>query len=419
MGKPKKLMGVQQNLLKPDQALRAVLEYICSESNKLHNCAVYYARQMYFKAKRYVTPFDLNYELLKNRHFAALCAQAAQQTCGAVGEAVKSFSELIKLFWSGDLTDKPNFPKYRKPGLHLVAYPKQALKLIDGLVRFPLGLQTKAWFGLAEFYLPFPSNLDWEDIKEVRILPRNGAFYAEFVYPTGVVKADVDPDKVLGVDPGLDNWVTCISNAGTSFIIDGLHLKSINQWHNKTVAKLMEGQPNGYWSKRLARATEKRNRVMRDAVNKAAKKIVDHCLAHGIGTLVFGWNDGQKDGANLGSKTNQKYVQIPHARLKERVKQLCAKHGIRFIQTEESYTSKASFVDADEIPVYGEKPMDWEPSGRRIKRGLYRAGNEWRINADCNGAANIMRKVAAMLGLDLSGVSRGALSAPVRVPLWN
>jgi putative transposase len=419
MGKPKKLMGVQQNLLKPDQALRAILEYICSESNKLHNCAVYYARQMYFKNKHYVTPFDLNYELLKNRHFAALCAQAAQQTCGAVGEAVKSFSELIKLFWSGDLTDKPKFPKYRKPGLHLVAYPKQALKLIDGLVRFPLGLQTKAWFDLAEFYLPFPSNLDWDDIREVRILPRNSAFYAEFVYPTVMVKAEVDPDKVLGVDPGLDNWATCISNVGTSFIIDGLHLKSINQWYNKTVAKLMEGQPNGYWSKRLARATEKRNRVMRDAVNKAAKKIVDHCLAHGIGTLVFGWNDGQKDGANLGSKMNQKYVQIPHAKLKERVKQLCAKHGIRFIQTEESYTSKASFVDADEIPVYGEKPMDWEPSGRRIKRGLYRTGNEWWINADCNGAANIIRKVAAMLGLDLSGVSRGALSAPVRVPLWN
>jgi hypothetical protein len=82
-------------------------------------------------------------------------------------------------------------------------------------------------------------------------------------------------------------------------------------------------------------------------------------------------------------------------------------------------TSKASFVDADEIPVYGEKPMEWKPSGRRIKRGLYRAGNEWRINADCNGAANIIRKVATMLGLDLSGVSRGALTAPSRIPLWN
>ena len=419
MGKPKKLMGVQQNLLKPDKELRSILEYICSESNKLHNCAVYYARQIYFKTKKYVTPFDLNYELGKNRHFSALCAQAAQQTCGAVGESVKSFSELIKMFWQGELKDKPKFPKYRKPGMHLVAYPKQALKLVDGMVRLPLGLQTKAWFGVSEFFLPFPSNLDWDCIKEVRILPRNGEFYAEFVYPTTIVKADVDPSKVLGIDPGLNNWVTCISNIGTSFIIDGLHLKSINQWYNKNVAKLMTDKPNGYWSKRLARATEKRNRVMRDAVNKAAKKIVDHCLENGIGTVVFGWNDGQKDSANMGKKTNQKYVQIPHAKLKERVKQLCEKNGIQFVQTEESYTSKASFVDADEIPVYGEKPMEWKPSGRRIKRGLYRAGNEWRINADCNGAANIIRKVATMLGLDLSGVSRGALTAPSRIPLWN
>ncbi len=419
MNKPKKLMGVQQNLLKPDKELRALLEYVCSESNKLHNCAVYYARQIYFKTKAYVTPFDLNYELGKNRHFAAMCAQAAQQTCGAVGESVKSFSALIKMFWNDELKDKPKFPNYRKPGMHVIAYPKQALKFVDGNVRLPLGLQTKAWFGVGEVLIPFPSNLDFSAIREVRILPRNGEFYAEFVYPAFVVQADVDPTKVLGIDPGLNNWVTCISNIGTSFIIDGLHLKSINQWYNKTVAKLMTDKPNGYWSKRLARATEKRNRVMRDAVNKAAKTIVAHCLDNGIGKVVFGWNDGQKDGANMGAKTNQKYVQIPHAKLKERVKQLCEKHGIQFVQTEESYTSKASFVDRDEIPVYGEKPIGWKPSGRRIKRGLYRSGNEWRINADCNGAANIIRKVATMLGLDLSGVSRGALSAPVRVSLWN
>jgi putative transposase len=176
MGKSKKLMGVQQNLLRPDKELRSVLEYICSESNKLHNCAVYYSRQIYFKTKKYVTSFDLNYELGKNRHFAALCAQAAQQTCGAVGESVKSFSALIKMFWNGELKDKPKFPKYRKPGMHLVAYPKQALKLVDGMVRLPLGLQTKAWFGVSEFFLPFPSNLDWACIREVRILPRNGEF---------------------------------------------------------------------------------------------------------------------------------------------------------------------------------------------------------------------------------------------------
>ncbi|PHM06427.1 hypothetical protein CK516_33590 [Nostoc sp. 'Peltigera malacea cyanobiont' DB3992] len=272
-----------------------------------------------------------------------------------------------------------------------------------------------------------PSNLDFAALREVRILPRNGEFYAEFVYPVVAVKTDLDKAKVLGVDPGLNNWVTCVSNTGTSFSIDGRKLKSMNQWYNKSVAKLMGGKDNGYWSNRLARLTEKRNRVMRDAVNKSAKKIVDHCIQNGIGTIAWGWNDGQKDSANMGSKTNQKYVQIPHARLKERVKQLCEKYGIQFLQTEESYTSVASFVDRDELPVYGAKPVracvsegeGWKPSGRRVKRGLYRAGNEWRINADCNGAANIIRKVAVIFGFKLEGISRGVLTAPLKLQIWS
>lgn len=417
--KKKKFLGVQQNLISPNSELKAVLEFICSESNKLHNCAVYYARQIYFKTKRYVTPFDVIKELGSNPHFSAMCAQAAQQTCGAVGESVKSFSELIKMFWKGELKDKPKFPNYRKPGMHLVAYPKQALKLVDGQIRFPLGMKVKAWFGLDSFVLPMPTNLGFDAIKEVRILPRNGEFYVEFVYPATKVSVALDKDKVLGIDPGLNSWVTGVSNAGTSFLVDGRKLKALNQWYNKSVAKLMDGKENGYWSKRLARLTERRNRVMRDATNKTAKRIVDHCVENGIGSIVWGWNEGQKTESNMGKKTNQKFVQIPHARLKERVKQLCEKYGIQFIQTEESYTSQASFVDRDELPVFGEKPKGWKPSGRRVKRGLYRAGNEWRINADCNGAANIIRKVAVMFGFELDGISRGALTAPKKLQVWS
>lgn len=180
------------------------------------------------------------------------------------------------------------------------------------MVRFgPLGLKVKAWFGLSEFFLPMPSNLDFAALREVRILPRNGEFYAEFVYPVVAVKTELDKAKVLGVDPGLDNWVMCVSNVGTSFSMDRRKLKSMNQWYKKSVAKSMDGKENGYWSKRLARLTEKRNQVMRDAVNKVGKKIVDHCLQHGIGSIVWGRNEGQKDSANMGKQTNQKYVQIP------------------------------------------------------------------------------------------------------------
>lgn len=421
MPKPKKLMGVQQDLITTDKDTQAVLEYICSESNKLHNCAVYYARQMWFKTKTFVTGFDLVNEMRKsgNARFSALPSYVAEQVCISVGESIRSFSELLKKSRKGELDQKPKFPNYRKPGYQLAAFPKVCLKLIGGMIRFPLGLQVKAWFGLKEFFLPMPSNLDFATLREVRILPRNGCFYAEFVYPVSVVKVDLDPAKCLGLDHGINNWLTGVSNVGTSFVIDGKHLKSINQWCNKSVARLMEGKENGFWSKRLANLTEKRNRQMRDAVNKTARLIINHCLENKIGTVVFGWNRGQKDGANMGAKTNQKFVQIPTARLKERIKQLCEQHEIQFVETEEAYTSKASFLDSDSLPKHGEKPEGWKASGNRVKRGLYKASNGFRINADCNGAANILRKVAIMLGLDLSGISRGDLTAPLKIRFWS
>ena len=267
-----------------------------------------------------------------------------------------------------------------------------------------------------------PSNLDFALLREVRILPRNGAFYSEFVYKVEVTQPEVDSSKVLEIDHSIDNWLTCVSNVGTSFIIDGRHLKSLNQWYNKQVSSLKENQSQGSWSKQLACVTERRNRQVRDAINKAARLVINHCLENQIGTVVFGWNKGQKDLINLGSKTNQKFVQIPTGKLKDRIKQLCEQYGIKFVETEESYTSKASFLDSDELPTFGEKPEEWQESGKRVKRGLYRTANNWYINADCNGAANILRKVATTLrqgsvqtwGFNLSGVGRGALTTPLR-----
>jgi IS605 OrfB family transposase len=203
----------------------------------------------------------------------------------------------------------------------------------------------------------------------------------------------------------------------------------LNRWYNKKVSTIKEGKSQGFWSKKLAKLTEKRNRQMRDsealaslrasAVNKAARLVINHCLENNIGTVVFGWNQGQKQKSNLSAKNNQKWVQVPISRLKDRISQLCQQYGIRFVETEESYTSKCSFVDGDYLPKYGERPESWKPSGRRIKRGLYRTALNWYVNADCNGSANILRKVATMLGLNLSGVGRVQLTAPQRIFLWS
>ncbi|MGA9382074.1 MAG: transposase [Phormidium sp.] len=411
------MYGCQQALIKPDRELRAILEFICEESNKLANCGIYYARQLYFKTGKIIGKHDLSYLLKSHPHFRALYSHVAQQTLINVAESFKSFQRLNSLFASGNGI-QPKLPKYKKNSLKMVTFPSSDVKLKNGLLRLPLGSRVKTWFGLDAFYIPMPSNLKFADIKEIRILPRNRCFYAEFIYKLEVEKPILDPSKALGIDHGIDNWLTCVSNAGTSFIVDGKWLKSVNQWYNKSVSTIKEKKPQGFWSHRLARITEKRHRRMRDSVNKAARIVVNHCLMNGIGKIVFGWNTGQKNSANMGAKTNQKFVFVPTAKLKERIKQLCEVYGIEFFETEESYTSKASFVDRDFLPVFGEKPEGWKESGRRVKRGLYRTGLlNWYINADCNGAANILRKVATMLGLCLDGVGRGCLAQPLRIKL--
>ncbi|MUL35560.1 RNA-guided endonuclease InsQ/TnpB family protein [Gloeocapsopsis dulcis] len=413
------MYGCQQVCIN-DSTLKPYLEFVCSEANKLINCGIYYARQLYFKTGKIISKLDLNYECKPNIHFKFMHSQASQQSLMSVAESFVSYKGLLAAYNAGKLADRPKLPNYRtKRGLAVVSYPKQALKLKDGLIRIPLGKKVKACFGIDSFSLKMPSNLAFSDIKELRILPRNQCFYAEFVYELETQATKLDVSRVLGIDPGLNNWLTCISNIGTSFIVDGLHIKSLNRWYNKQISTLNLGKPQGFWSKRLASITEKCNRQVRDAINKAARLVINYCIENKIGQVVFGWNKRQKQEIRLGAKTNQKFVQIPTARLKERIAQLCEQYGIRFVETEESYTSQASFLDDDFLPTYGERPDSWKSSGKRVKRGLFRTAHNCYINADCNGAANILKKVATKLGFDLSRVGRASLTAPQRVFLWS
>ena len=413
------MYGCQQALIKADSETLAVLEYLCSEANKLTNCGIYYARQMLLKAGHYVSKAELDKKLKTNIHFKAMRSCCSQQVLHGVYESFKSYRKLKKKWDKGKLPNKPQLPKYRKKGgMTVVTYPASRVKQINNnKIRFSLGKQVRAWFGISYFELKTPSNLDFSNVREVRILPRNGCFYVEYVYKCSDKKAKVDTSNALGIDSGLNNWLTCVSTTGKSFIIDGRKVKSQNQWYNKSVAKLKKGKPHAYWDWELADLTEKRNRQMRDAVNKSARFVINWCLANNVGTIVFGWNKRNKDGVRLGKKNNQEFVQIPTAKLKNRIAQLCEQYGLRFIETEESYTSKASFLDDDFLPNYGEKPEQWKPSGKRTKRGEYKTNKKRNMNADCNGASNILKKVSTQLGLDLAKVSRVALTLPQRYRL--
>jgi IS605 OrfB family transposase len=423
MAKSKKLMGIQQNLLDCDKETLAIITYLCEQSNSLYNCGIYWARQIFFKTSRIISKFDPIYEVGKNIHAQAMPSVAAQQTLLSVSEAFKSFKELRAMFFRGELKEMPKAPNYRDSGgLFKVAFPnkgdgKPTLK--DGLIRFPLGLQVKRWFGIKEFFLPLPKNLDFDKVKEFTILPKNGAFYLECSYAMEVAQADLDPSQALSIDLGTSsNLMACVDTLGNSFLVDSRQAKAMNQLYNKRVANRKKGKAKDYWDKALDGITRKRNHQMRDMINKSARLVVNHCLKHGIGTIVVGWNEGIKDGCNMGKTNNQSFVQMPLARLKSRIQQLCLIYGINFVQTEEANTSAASYLDGDSLPEHGQKPDGWKASGKRTKRGLYRAGDKSLVNADLNGAANILRKVARNLGIDLSKLSRRCLTTVSRIRLW-
>ncbi|MEG4225439.1 transposase [Microcoleus sp. N9_B2] len=427
MTKAKKTMGVQQVLLSPNTELKALLEYLCQQSGKLYNNGVYLARQTFFKTGQLLAgKFDLSFESSVSKSMVAksLPSTPMQQTLMSVAEAFKSFKELRALYIKGQLHFKPQPPGYLKGSkLFKVAYPNsggQRPKLVGNQLRFSLGLTVKRWFGISEFFLLMPSNLDFSKVKEFTIIPKNGAFYLEISYEMELQKHNLDVNQALSIDLGTaDNLAACVDTLGNSFLIDARAMKAMNQLWNKKVATRKEGKSEDYWDNWLDRVTRKRNHQMRDGVNKAAKLVIDHCLRHGIGNLVIGWNQGFKSNANLGKLNNQKFVQMPLGKLKNRLKQLCDLHGIRFIETEEAYTSKASFLDGDSLPRYGEKPPEWKASGKRIKRGLYRSADGIVINADLNGAANILRKVVSKLGVNLNQLGRRCLTTVARVRLWT
>ncbi|MCP2732238.1 RNA-guided endonuclease InsQ/TnpB family protein [Limnofasciculus baicalensis] len=435
MARANKQIGVQQILLHPDKGTKAILQYLCEQSGKLYNISVYFARQTFFKTGKLLTgKFDLIYEptVGKSQVAQSLPSTPGQQTLLSVAEAFKSYKGLQQLWFKGQLPNKPKIPGYLKGSkLFKIAYPNsggQKPKIVDKQLQFSLGLTVKRWFGLDSFRLPIPTNLDITKVKEWTILPKNGSFYLEASYTLTQEQTCREFDnQALAIDLGTaDNLAACVDTLGNSFLIDARGMKAFNQYWNKQVATRKEKKPQGYWDAWLDRVTRKRNHRMRDGINKAAKIIVNHCLKHRIGTIVLGWNEGFKCNANMGKLNNQKFVQMPLGKLKNRIEQLCDLHGIKLVITEESYTSKASYLDGDSLPKYGvseagrsPKPDGWKASGRRTKRGLYKSKNGSLVNADLNAAANIMSKVARKLGIDLDRLGRRCLTTVARIRLWT
>ena len=393
------------------------LKYLSHIAKNLTNEAIYNIRQYYFNKKKYLS-YNENYKMLKNsENYKKLNSNMAQQILKEVDGSFKSFFGLLKLAKNGQYDNKKiKLPNYlAKDGFTTLVIGFVRLK--DDMLIIPYSNSFRKTH--KEIAIKLPPVLKGKKIKEIRIIPKQHSRYFEiqYIYKVEEVQRELNKENVLGIDLGIDNLCTCVTNAGASFIIDGRKLKSINQYYNKINAKLQsikDKQKIKRTTLRQKRIARKKNNRINDYLSKAVRIIINYCLNNDIGKLVLGYNEDFQRNSNIGSINNQNFVNIPYGKLRDKLIYLCKLYGIEFKLQEESYTSKASFFDGDEIPIYDkENSQEYIFSGKRIKRGLYQTSKGYQLNADCNGALNILRKSKVV---DLSVLyNRGELNTPKRI----
>lgn len=415
------------NRLKLNRADEDVLKAMCRLSKNLFNVGLYNVRQYFFQQRKFLR-YESSYHYAKsNENYILLPTDIGQQTLKVVDRAFRGFFNLIKLKMRSQYDARVRLPGYLpKDGFFPLIIPIRARdwnKLKDKNWQFsiPMSRPFKRSFGAVT--LTIPKRIRDKIVKEIRILPKYKARYFDVAYVEEAVEEKLGlGNDVIGIDVGVNNLATCVGTSGDSFIIDGKKLKAINQQYNKRNAKLQsikDVQGIIGTTNQQAKLLDKRKHQIQDYLNKSVRFIVNRCLNTGIGKVVVGYNPGIKQDANMGTRNNQNFVQIPISTFRLKLQSLCARVGLEYIEIEESYTSKASAVDGDKIPKYN--PNDKQKyvfSGKRIKRGLYKTKSGKLVNADANGALNILRK---HLGLskakDLKMIRRisGCLTQPKRI----
>ncbi|MBQ5734992.1 MAG: transposase [Lachnospiraceae bacterium] len=411
-------LTVKQQVKHLSKADYKSIKELCHVAKNLTNEAIYNVRQYYFTEGKFLK-YEKNYTLLKNSpNYKALNSNMAQQILKEVDGSFKSFFGLLKLAKQGKYAFKDcKLPRY---------LPKDGYTtLVIGFVRLngnklilPFSNSFKKTHKTVEITIP-PVLLD-KKIKEIRILPKSNVrfFEIQYIYEAECIQRNLNTQNALALDLGINNLVTAVSNTGASFIIDGRRLKSINQWFNKENARLQSIKDKQHFGKnttnRQKTISRHRNNKVNDYMNKVARRVIDYCIMNDIGTLVAGYNVTFQKNSHIGKKNNQNFVNIPYGRLRDKLSYLCELNDIDYIEQEESYTSKASFWDRDELPVYNnDNPQEYEFSGDRVHRGLYRTANGKTLNADINGALNIMRK-SNVVDMNIL-YSRGEVDTPVRI----
>ena len=359
------------------------LSYLCHLAKNLYNLANYYVRQEFFYLDHWLRYYDLWYMLKEKEPYKKLPSQTAQQILKIVDKNWKSFFHALK-DWkrhSETYLGRPKPPNYKKKnGEFMIIFTNQQCKIKEGYLYFPK--KTKL--------LPVKTRIQ-NKLHQVRIIPKGIYYVLEIVYHKELENLNLDKDRVIGIDLGLNNIITMVNNAGQPpVIIKGGKVKAINQFYNKQLAKyksIKDKQGIEYETKRIKNLTRKRNNKITDKFHKISRKVINYSIKHNFGTIIIGYNTKWKQNINIGRINNQQFVQIPFFKLISQIKYKSELLGINVVINKESFTSKCSFLDNEVIKRHKTY------AGKRISRGLFRSQRGVIINADVNGAYNIIKKV--------------------------
>jgi putative transposase len=408
---------VEQHVIDRNDPRYGVIDAAAFASKNLYNAALYEMRQAFIHEGKHLSYNEMDRRMQRHEAYKALPAKVSQQVLMLLANNWKALKEALKAYKKdpSKFTGRPRLPRYKhkSEGRNILVYTIQAISQ-KGLKR-----------GLIEpSMLPISMKTRQKNIDQVRIVPRKGFYVVEVVYEKTMKQAPTNPAYYAGSDIGINNLVALTSNKPgfQSVVVNGRPVKSMNQFYNKRRAELQKQLGHTGTTARMERMTNKRNRRIHHYLHTASKRIIDLLVQEGIGVLVIGKNDGWKQECEMGKRNNQQFVQVPHARFIQMLTYKAELVGIRVHITEESYTSKASLLDLDPLPVRKNgDDTKYTFSGKRLTRGLYRASNGRSINADINGAGNIIRKVAPDAFQQVEGVEdgKGVLASlvvhPVRV----
>ncbi|MCP1125813.1 transposase [Bacillus sp. 3103sda1] len=359
---------------------------------------------------------DCLFKTMKQQDYMNLPAQTNQAVMKKLYQNWKSFFASIKAYQKqpSTFTSRPRIPKYIKSSMREIVFTNQVCKPQDKYIRFP---KTSIKLNIGKLFGRIGN------LKEVRVSPAYGKFKVEIVTEqSDSVFKYVDNRRYMSIDLGINNIATIATNTGAvPVLVKGNVIKSINQYYNKQKAHLLgilrhgkEPKEGPHTSKRLERLHEKRFLKIKDIFHKMSYHVVQIAIQQEISMIVIGKNTSWKQNSAMGKQQNQSFCHIPHSLLIEMINYKARRQGIMVQVVEESYTSKASFLDNDAIPIYGEEDIHVF-SGKRIKRGLYRTKKNKLLNADVNGAYNILKKAVPRAFVD--GIEGLCHQAAVSTPL--